>query len=131
MMALTRLREYIERARPEFKARCLKYIKEYERPIRAHRGSQRGPNGLAIHTVQVIEKALELNAGFDEQHVIEAALVHDLEHWEEFPLRPYQTTAVLATRGLPWQVWRKHSRHYRFVVLILIADMWSAYLNGE
>lgn len=128
---MTKLLEYIDRTRPEFKAVCMKYITEYERPLRAHPGAQRGVNGLAIHTIQVIEKALELNQGHDEQEIIEACLAHDLKYWDTFPLRPHQTAAILATKGLRWEVWRKHIRHYRFVVLILIADMWSAYLNAS
>lgn len=96
---------------------------------RSHPGIQHGPNGMAIHTIQVIEKALELNQGFDPQEVIETCLAHDLKHWRELPLNECQTTAILATKGLPWKVWRKTTPWYRFVALILIADMWSAYVN--
>lgn len=124
------LTDYIEQTRPEFKAVCLKYLEEFEKPLRSHPGKQRGPNGLAIHTVQVIEKALELNQGFEPQEIIETCLAHDLENWRELPLSTGQIVAIDATKGLLWKVWRK-TPEYRFVALILIADMWSAYVNIE
>ena len=122
------LLEYIDRSRPEFKAGCLPYVGEYARRLPSHPGSQKDQNGLALHTVQVIEKALELNQEFEPRDIIETGLAHDLTNWQELPLLDFQVLAIQATRGLPWKVWRK-TPHYRFVALILVADMWSAYLN--
>lgn len=127
---IVQLTDYIEKTRPEFKALCLEHLAEYERAMPSHPGSQKGQNGLALHTVQVIEKALELNPGCDPQEIIETCLVHDLKHWKTFPLRPRQVMAIEATKGLPWKRWRRTPEH-RFVALILVADMWSAYLNGR
>lgn len=127
---MKRLLDYINRTDPEFKTICLKYLEEFEKPLHSHPGRQRGLNGLAIHTVQVIEKALEWNQGFDCREIIETCLAHDLKNWREFKLQSNQVTAIRATKGLRWEVWRK-TPYYRFVVLILIADMWSAYLNIE
>ena len=121
---------YIDQTRPEFQAVCERNIGEFARQLPSHPGRQKGLNGLAIHTVQVIEKALELNQGFDPQEIIETCLAHDLNCWQDFPLSPCQTIAIQATKGLPWKVWRQ-TPHYRFTALILIADMWSAYVNYQ
>lgn len=126
---MTELMDYINSTRPEFKAVCLRHAAEYERAMPTHPGDQQGRNGLAIHTLQVIKMALELNQEFDEQEIIETCLAHDLKRWRQLPLRNHQRLAVEATRGLPWKLWRKATDKYRFVALILIADMWSAYVN--
>jgi len=124
------LDHYLAQTRPEFRQAFLPYVSEFARPMPTHPGAQRAPNGLALHTGQVIRKALELNQEFAAQEIIECCLAHDLKHWPRLPLTPCQVTAIRATRGLAWKHWRR-TPHYRFVALILIADMWSAYINVE
>jgi len=120
--------DYIDRARPEIRQLCLEHLDEFKRGVKSHPGKQKGKDGLSLHTCQVIGKALELNQVFDEQEIIETCLVHDLTCWEKFPLKAHQVTAILATKGLPWKAWRHRDKH-AFTALILIADMWSAYIN--
>lgn len=126
---INQLAEYIDQTRSEFREICLRFIEEYRAGLPSHPGKQKRRNGLAIHTIQVVKKALELNQEFEPQEIIETCLAHDLKHWETLPLHQHQTIAILATKGLRWEMWRKKTQCYRFVVLILIADMWSAYLN--
>lgn len=97
---------------------------------RNHPGVQAERGGLKIHTLQVIGKALELNQNFDRRELIECCLVHDVRGCEELPLTDAQRFAIKATKGLPFREWR-FSGHHRFVALILIADMWSAYVNED
>ena len=124
------LEEFVNETREPIKNLCLKYIDEFKRCIGSHPGKQKEINGLRLHTVQVIKKALELNQTFDKREIIEVCLVHDLKHWKSFPLTECQKMAIMATKGLRWEEWRP-TKCYKFVVLILIADMWSAYLNDN
>jgi len=95
-----------------------------------HPGIQKLEGGLKIHTIQVTKKALELNQEFDEKEVIEVCLIHDIKGCEKLPLTIRQRMAIDATKGLPYEKWRQNKPDiYRFVVLILIADMWSAFIN--
>jgi len=100
---------------------------EKERAPR-HPGIQGKPGGRIIHTIQVIEKALEFNQEHDRREIIECCLVHDIRGCEKLPLTDAQRDAIAATKGMPYSEWRKKP-HFRFVVLILIADMWSAFVN--
>lgn len=120
--------DYIKLARPEFRTICIQYLGEYKRSCPSHPGHQKQRNGLGLHTVQVIEKALHLNQEFNRQDIIEICLAHDLKHWTELPLKEGQVIAIEATKGLPWKIWRR-TEHCRLVALILISDMWSAYVN--
>lgn len=123
--------EYIEESREPVRELLLKYIGEFDRGCRgSHPLRQREIGGLGLHTLQVIKKALELNQKFDRLDIIEVCLVHDLKYWKSFPLMDHQKLAIEATKGLPWERWRP-TDHYRFVALILISDMWSAYVNEE
>ena len=124
------LEDFINEVSEPIKNLCLKYIDEFKRGIRSHPGKQKEINGLRLHTIQVIKKALELNQIFDRKDIIEVCLVHDLKHWKEFPLNECQKMAIMVTKGLRWEEWRP-TECYKFVVLILIADMWSAYLNEK
>lgn len=124
------LEDFINETREPVRDLCFKYIDEFKRGIDSHPAKQREVNGLRLHTIQVIRKALELNQIFNRQEIIETCLVHDLKHWKEFPLNKCQVIAIRATKGLRWEEWRP-TRCYKFVALILIADMWSAYLNEE
>lgn len=124
------LEKYINETRRPVRVLCVKYIDEFRRGIRSHPNKQKEENGLRRHTIQVINKALELNQEFDRQEIIETCLVHDMRHWKDFPLKEHQVTAIEATKGLPWEVWRRREKH-RFTALILIADMWSAYINEK
>lgn len=125
------LDSYIKEVGDPIGTLCLKYKDEYENPCRgSHPGKQKQPGGLGLHTVQVIEKALELNQVFNRKEIIEVCLVHDLRHWKAFPLNEAQMLAIRATKGTPYEVWRP-TPHFRFVVLILIADMWSAFINEK
>jgi hypothetical protein len=123
------INDYINQTREEIKVKLLTYLDEYELP---HGGShpikQKQAGGNKLHTLEVVEMALKLNQQFDPQEIIETCLIHDLKHWREFPLKENQILAIKATKGLPWETWR-HTPHFRFVALILIADMWSAYVN--
>lgn len=102
---------------------------EMERAQR-HPGIQNQPGGRLIHTIQVIEKALELNQTHNRREVIEACLVHDIRGCEKLPLSDAQRDAIAATKGMPYEEWRPKP-HFRFVVLILISDMWSAFVNEK
>ena len=97
---------------------------------RNHPKKQRETGGLKIHTIQVIKKALELNQVGNEREIIECCLVHDIRGCENLPLSDAQRLAIGATKGLPFMKWR-HSGHHKFVVLVLIADMWSAFINEK
>ena len=121
--------DYLKKTRAEFREAFARYSTNLSVGMPSHPGKQKGPGGMELHVLEVIEKALQLNNGLDEGQIIEACLAHDLDHWDELPLYPWQTVAILATKGMPWEIWRKKTRHFRFVVLILIADMWSAYLG--
>lgn len=125
-----KLEYWIKKASKPIGELCTKHISEYERGIGSHPSKQKERGGLRLHTVQVINKALELNQVFDSREIIETCLIHDLKHCLEFPMNDTQRTAILATKGLSWDVWR-HTPHYKFVALILIADMWSAYINEK
>jgi hypothetical protein len=93
-----------------------------------HPGKQKEIGGLKLHTEQVIKKALELNQEFPDKEIIECCLVHDIKGCEKLPLTERQRTAIASTKGMPYSEWRKQS-DYRFTVLILISDMWSAFIN--
>jgi len=93
-----------------------------------HPGKQKEEGGRKLHTIQVIKKALELNQEFPEVEIIECCLIHDIPGCEKVELTDRQRTAIAATKGLPYSEWRKRP-DYRFTVLILIADMWSAFIN--
>ena len=80
------LEGFINEANEPIKKLCLEYIHEFKRGIPSHPEKQRKLNGLRLHTVQVIRKALELNQIFDRKEIIEVCLVHDLRHWKEFQL---------------------------------------------
>jgi len=54
------LEDYIDQTSEPIKTLCYKYLDEYKRRTN-HLGKQREVNGLRVHTIQVIEKALELN----------------------------------------------------------------------
>jgi len=96
----------------------------------AHPDNHKQTGGLKIHTLQVIKKALELNQEFDDKEIIECCLIHDIKGCEKLPLTERQRVAIQTTKGLPYEEWRKNTPEiYKFVVLILIADMWSAFIN--
>ena len=96
----------------------------------SHPDSQKKTGGLKLHTLQVIKKALELNQEFNEREIIECCLVHDIKGCEKLQLTKRQRIAIATTKGLSYDVWRKNEPEiYKFVVLILIADMWSAFIN--
>lgn len=97
---------------------------------RNHPGKQRvKPGGLALHIEQVIRKALELNQTCDERELIDCILVHDLPNCLSLDLTENQRWAIKATKGLAnYKDWRP-TPSFRFVVLILISDMWSAFIN--
>jgi hypothetical protein len=124
-----------------------KYLTEVSEPFRAfylqnqvafeqeraptHPGKQKLPGGRLLHTLQVIEKALEWNQSFGRREIIEVCLVHDMKGCESLPLSPAQRLAIEATKGkATYKDWRP-TPHYKFVVLILIADMWSAFINEK
>lgn len=107
---------------------CSKHALD-EKKCPTHPGSQKLTGGWKLHTQQVIEKALQLNQGLDRREIIECCLVHDIKGCEQLPLTDAQRLAIAATKGKAvYKDWR-HTPHYRFVVLILIADMWSAFIN--
>lgn len=123
------LDEYIQLAREPIKKFCIDHLPDYERPMPTHPGKQNLSGGKKVHTLQVIDKALELNQEFGEQDIIETCLVHDIRNCESLELLPHQRLAIAATKGKAvYEDWR-HTPYYRFVVLILIADMWSAFIN--
>jgi hypothetical protein len=95
-----------------------------------HVGSQKSTGGLKLHTMQVINMALHLNQKHDRKEIIECCLIHDIRGCEELPLTEAQRLAIRATKGAKHKEWR-HTNHYQFVCLILISDMWSAYLNEK
>lgn len=124
---------YINKCSENIKHFCLDRIKKYDRgcpKYSSHPDKQKEIGGLCLHTVQVIEKALELNQTFNEIEIIECCLIHDLKDWNIADLNEKQKNAILTTKGLPYEKWRK-TKDYRFVVLILIADMWSAFINEK
>jgi hypothetical protein len=125
------LRNYIGLASEPFRKFCLEHINEFDNKKPTHPGNQKLFGGLKLHTEQVIKKALELNQDCNEQELIECLLVHDLHKWETLPLTDAQRLAILATKGRKlYEDWRPTS-HYKFVVLVLIADMWSAFINDN
>ena len=95
----------------------------------SHSGRQRSkPDGLKYHLVDVCRRALEWNQTCDPAEVVECVLVHDLPDPFSAPLSEAQRVAINATKGLPYREWRP-TPVFRFVALILIADMWSAFVN--
>lgn len=126
--------DYVSECRPHIRD----WIQEPERwrllmtaRMPTHPGAQKQVGGLALHVQQVIEKALELNQSCDRQEIIECALVHDLPRCESINLTPAQRMAIAATKGQAiYENWR-HSGYDTFTVLILIADMWSAFINDK
>lgn len=126
------LQSYIAEARETFKQFCIdnKGLLNNGR-CRNHPGRQRiRPDGLKLHILQTIRKALELNQTCDRQEIIETLLVHDLPGWNKLPLKENQILAIKTTKGTPYEVWRP-TPFFRFVALILIADMWSAFINEK
>lgn len=123
---------YLEEVRPEFKRFYLNRQEGFEEErCKTHPSKQKLPGGRLLHTIQVIKKALELNQSCSRVDIIEAALVHDMKGWEELPLNECQVMAIKATKGkIGYKQWRK-TKCYKFVVLLLIADMWSAFLNEK
>ena len=104
---------------------------ETDRMRGAHPGIQKVSGGKKLHTLQVIEKALELNQVHDRREIIECCLVHDIKGCELLPLTGAQRLAIAATKGkAEYRDWRP-TPYFRFVVLILIADMWSAFVNED
>jgi len=125
------LMEYMDQTREPVKVLLHKHISEFERGCTgAHSKIQKSTWGLGLHTLEVVRKSLELNQEFDEIDLIETCLIHDLRTWKEFPLKDHQVTAIRATKGLSWEIWR-HQEMFRFTALILVADMWSAYVNVD
>lgn len=124
---------YVNRASDPIKEFCRvnKDVIEKGR-CRNHPGSQSiKPGGLKLHILQVITKALELNQSCNEQQLIETLLVHDIKGCESLPLTAAQRLAIAATKGqASYSDWRP-TPHYKFVVLVLIADMWSAFINED
>ena len=130
-----------------FMDKLLIYLKEVRKPFyefyiknkdlietgkcRNHPGKQNKRGGLKLHILQVIGKALELNQVCDRQEIIECCLVHDLKGYSQLPLTKAQKLAIETTKGrIKFREWR-FSGYHKFVVLILIADMWSAYINEK
>lgn len=112
---------------------CLENFDEYKKGCpkhSSHPNEQKLEGGLGLHTIQVIEKALELNQHFDRKEIIECCLVHDIKSCEKLQLSEKQKNAIATTKGMPYSIWRR-TKDYRFVVLILIADMWSAFINEK
>lgn len=119
---------YINRCNPHIKGFCLDHLRDFENKKRTHPSKQKLEGGLRLHTLQVIKKALELNQVENEVEIIECCLVHDITGCESLELTECQRMAIAATKGLPYEKWRP-TVCYKFVVLILIADMWSAFIN--
>lgn len=114
---------------PQVMSFCLAHLTDFDRKLPTHPGRQRLKGGLGLHTIQVIKKALELNQNLDPIEIIEVCLVHDLKGCEKLPLTKCQRMAVGATKGrISYKDWR-FTECFRFVALILIADMWSAFIN--
>lgn len=133
MRDLSQLHDYINGARPEVRDYCLKHIDLYTKGRkRTHPGIQKKEGGFGQHILQVIERVLELNQECDQRELVECVLVHDLPHCDRLPfLSEAQMLAIAATKGkATYSDWR-HTPHYKFVVLILIADMWSAFINEK
>ena len=123
------LDNYLEEVSEPICKFCLENREAFETGrCRNHPGKQKLPGGLKFHTLQVIKKALELNQVLDRREIIETTLVHDIKGYEKLPLSKCQKMAIAATKGLPYREWRP-TECYKFVVLILIADMWSAFIN--
>jgi|GEM_PF-4572176 len=100
----------------------------FQKKCKTHPGKQKEIGGLLLHTRQVVKKALELNQGLDIKEVEETAMVHDI-NYQDFNLNECQIMAILATKGkVPYKIWRK-SKCCELVALLLIADMWSAFIN--
>jgi hypothetical protein len=129
------LRWYISQCRPEIAAwiREPGHINElFTERKRTHPGVQRLPGGLAHHTLQTLRMALQLNQECAAQELIECLLVHDIHGSEGIKeLTDAQRLAIDATKGrAQYKQWRP-TPHVKFVVLVLIADMWSAFLNED
>ena len=128
---MEKLEDYIQQVSEPIKSFCLQHIKDYEARKSTHPGNQKLIGGLRLHTVQVIKKALELNQIHDRIEIIECCLIHDIKGCEKLPFTDAQRMAIKATKGqADYRIWRPQSYH-KFVVLILIADMWSAFINDK
>jgi len=126
-----KLENYIQQVSKPIRDFCLNHINDYEFRKPTHPGNQKFTGGLRLHTIQVIEKALELNQIHDRNEIIECCLVHDVKGCEALPLTEAQRMAIKATKGqADYRIWRPTPFH-KFVVLILIADMWSAFINDK
>lgn len=127
---MSSIEDYLKEISPPFMEFYIKNKETFEtdRMKGCHSGIQRLSGGKKLHTLQVIEKALELNQNQDRREIIECCLVHDIKGCEGLPLTHAQRLAIAATKGLEYKDWRP-TNHFRFVVLILIADMWSAFVN--
>ena len=124
---MLKIKDYLERVGEPYLSFYENIKGEFNRKCPSHPGSQKKEGGLGIHTLQVIEKALELNQGLDEKDIIITAFMHDLI--KTLPLTSCQQMAIDATKGkVTYKGWRK-SGCDKLVVLILIADMWSAFIN--
>lgn len=130
MRDLQRLYFYISQCREPIQQFCLNDIDTflYGRK-RTHPGIQKEKGGFGEHILQVIDKALELNQECDEQELIECILVHDLKNCESLPLTPAQRFAIETTKGKSDYTHWRHTPYYKFVVIVWIADMWSAFIN--
>ena len=125
------LEKYLSEVSKPFYDFYIKNREWFEKEIAPrHPGIQGKPGGRLIHTLQVIDKALELNQTQNRREIIEACLVHDIKGCETLPLTDAQRLAIGATKGVPYKVWRP-TPYFRFVVLILISDMWSAFVNEK
>ena len=125
------IEEYLDKVSEPFRKFYLENKDWFDTARHPHHPSkQKEIGGLKLHTEQVIKKALELNQVCDERELIEICLVHDIRGCEKLPLTDAQRLAVGATKGLEFKKWR-HTEHYRFVVLVLISDMWSAFINEK
>jgi len=99
--------------------------------IKNHPSKQKERGGFKLHILQVIKKALEFNQVCDRQELIECCFIHDFGDYKKLPLTEAQLMAIRATKGeAKFREWR-FSGHHKFVVLVLIADMWSAYINEK
>lgn len=129
--ALKGIEQYLQEPgmRPEFIAFWEESLPWFckERAPR-HPGIQNYPGGRVIHTFQVLRMADHLTPDHYRDELYECCLVHDIRGCEKLPLTEAQRLAIAATKGLPYEKWRP-TPHFRFVALVLIADMWSAFVN--
>jgi len=127
------IEDYLREVSQPFLEFYLAHQKQFEtdRMTGSHPADQKVSGGKKIHTMQVIKKALEWNQSHNRKEIIECCLVHDIKGCESLPLTDAQRLAIAATKGqAEYRHWRP-SPHFRFVVLILIADMWSAFINEK